>query len=69
MLARILRDHAGLRRGDSNRHYDNMKLSMNRLEIASEQLHYDDGHSELNPGPIFDWRSIYGVGAPAESAS
>ena len=39
MLARILRDRAGLRRGDSNRHYDNMKLNMNRLEIASEQLH------------------------------
>jgi hypothetical protein len=28
-----------LRRGDSNRHYGNMKLNMNRLEIASEQLH------------------------------
>ena len=39
MLARILRDRAGLRRGDSNRHYGNMKLNMNRLEIASEQLH------------------------------
>jgi hypothetical protein len=35
----------------------------------SEQLHYDDGHSELDPEPIFNWRSIYGFGAPAESAS
>ena len=69
MLARILRDRSGLRRGDSNYHYDNMKLNMNRLEIAPEQLHYDDGRSELNPEPIFNWRSIYGFGAPAESAS
>ena len=69
MLARILRDRAGLRRGDSNYHYDNMKLNMDRLEIAPEQLHYDDGRSELNPEPIFNWRSIYGFGAPAESAS
>jgi hypothetical protein len=69
MLARILRDRAGLRRGDSNYHYDNMKLNIDRLEIAPEQLHYDDGRSELNPEPIFNWRSIYGFGAPAESAS
>ncbi len=64
MMARLLRDRAGLRRGDSNYHYDNMKLNMDRLEIAPEQLHYDDGRSELNLEPIFNWRSIYGFGAP-----
>jgi len=68
MLARVLRDRAGLRRGDSNYHYDNMKLNLDRLEIGPEQLHYDDGLAELNPEPIFNWRSVYGYGAPAESA-
>ena len=67
MLTRILRDRAGLRRGGNNYHYDNMKLNINRLEIAPQQLHYDDGHSELDPAPIFNWRSIYGYGAPEES--
>ncbi len=65
MLGRLLRDRADLRRGDANYHYDNMKHNMDRLEIAPQELHYDDGRSELNPEPIFNWRSIYGFG-PAQ---
>jgi hypothetical protein len=69
MLARITRDRAGLRRGDSNYHYENMKHNSARLEIAPEVLHVDDGRSELNPEAVFNWRSIYGTGAPALATS
>lgn len=64
MIARLGHDRIGILRGGSNYHYENMKLHIERLEIPSGQLHYDDGHSELNPEPIFDWRSIYGYGPP-----
>jgi glycosyltransferase involved in cell wall biosynthesis len=67
MMARLERDRIGLRRGDSNYHYDNMKLNIDRLEISPEKLHYDDGKSELDPLPIFDWRSIYGDGPPRDT--
>jgi len=69
MMGRLLRDRAGLRRGDSNYHYDNMKLNVERLAIPAEKLHYDDGQNELNPLPIFDWRSIYGSGPPRTEPS
>lgn len=64
MLARLTRDRVGMLRDGNNYHYENMKLHAERLEIHPDQLHYDDGRSELNHGPIFDWRSIYGHGAP-----
>lgn len=64
MVARLLRDRAGLRRGDSNYHYENMRLNSERLGISPNQLHYDDGTSELNHQPIFNWRSIYGFAPP-----
>ncbi len=60
LLSRVMRDRAGLRRGDCNFHYDNMKARLNVLEISPEDLHYDDQCSELNPEPIFNWRRIYG---------
>jgi hypothetical protein len=60
MLNRIYRDRAGIRRGDSNYHYENLKLHIDRLAIAPEKLHYDDGVSDLNMDAIFDWRKIYG---------
>lgn len=64
MLARVFRDRADLRRGDANYHYENMRLRLENLEIPAEQLHYDDGRSELNLNPIFNWRSVYGYAAP-----
>ena len=64
MLARLQRDRVGMLRNGSNYHYENMRLHVDRLAIAPEQLHYDDGRSELNPEPVFNWRSIYGSGAP-----
>ena len=68
MFNRIYRDRAGLRRGDSNYHYENLKLNHNRLEIAPEQLHYDDGVCDLNLEVIFNWRTIYGFAPPEQAA-
>jgi glycosyltransferase involved in cell wall biosynthesis len=64
MLARLTRDRTNMLRDDSNYHYENMKLHAEKLQIRPEQLHYDDGKSDLNLDPIFDWRSIYGYGPP-----
>ena len=60
MLRRINKDRAGLQRSGANFHYDNMKAHEQRLFVSPQSLHRDDGHSELNPDPIFDWRAIYG---------
>jgi glycosyltransferase involved in cell wall biosynthesis len=60
MRDRIHRDRSGLRRGNLNYHYENMATRPESLEIPAASLHYDDGKSELDPSPIFDWRSIYG---------
>lgn len=59
MRRRLEVDRAGLRRGGSNYHYDNMSSWKDRLLIAPEQLHLDTG-AELDPAPIFDWRRLYG---------
>jgi hypothetical protein len=69
MLARLLKDRSNLRRGGENYHYDNMKLNIDRLTISPEQLHYDDGRSDLDPSPVFNWRSIYGFGPPPDPVS
>ena len=66
MLNRIYRDRAGIRRGDSNYHYENLKLRVGQLSIAPDKLHFDDGVSELNLESCFDWRSIYGYAPAAE---
>jgi glycosyltransferase involved in cell wall biosynthesis len=63
---RLFRDRAGIRRGGNNYHYENMARWPSRLVIAPEQLHYDDGRSELDSTPAFDWRSIYGWADTAE---
>jgi glycosyltransferase involved in cell wall biosynthesis len=60
MLRRLQVDRAGLRRGGSNYHYENMSSWPERLIIPPEKLHVDDGRAELDPTPIFDWRTIYG---------
>jgi hypothetical protein len=60
MRARVMRDRAGLRRGRMNFHYENMGRRPESLQIPAAALHFDDGVSELNPAPIFDWREIYG---------
>jgi hypothetical protein len=65
MARRLEVDRAGLRRGGSNYHYDNMSSWRERLIISPEKLHLDDGKSELDPSPIFDWRTIYGRDVPA----
>ncbi len=65
MARRLEVDRAGLRRGGSNYHYDNMSSWPERLIISPEKLHLDDGIRELDPSPIFDWRTIYGRDAPS----
>ncbi|HEX6460187.1 MAG TPA: glycosyltransferase family 2 protein [Thermoleophilaceae bacterium] len=60
MQVRVLRDRAGLRRGNMNFHYENMKLHPESLRIPGSALHVDDGVSDLNPEPIFEWQRIYG---------
>jgi Glycosyl transferase family 2 len=67
MIARLEHDRAGIRRGASNYHYEYMKSHMDEVSIAPENLHYDDGESELSHDPIFNWRLIYGYGPAAES--
>lgn len=59
MRRRLEVDRAGLRRGGSNFHYDNMSSWRERLVIPPSCLHFDSG-GELDPAPVFDWRTIYG---------
>jgi glycosyltransferase involved in cell wall biosynthesis len=61
--ARLGGDRAGLRRGNLNFHYDNMSRRPESLRIPAETLHLDDGVSELDPNPVFDWRTVYGSSA------
>ena len=70
MRRRLQVDRAGLRRGGSNFHYDNMSSWPERLVIDPARLHFDDGRSELDHSVVFDWRSIYGTEAstPAPAA-
>jgi hypothetical protein len=60
MARRLDIDRAGLRRGGSNYHYDNMSSWPERLVIAAAKLHFDNGRAELDPSEVFDWRTIYG---------
>ena len=60
MRRRVLSDRAALRRGSMNFHYENMAARLEGLEIPATALHYDDGFSELDPEPVFDWSQIYG---------
>lgn len=65
MLARVQKDRAGLLRGGQNYHYENMREWIGKFDIQPDNLHFDDGVSELNPEPIFNWRTIYGYGPPS----
>ena len=42
-----------------NFHYEGMAERLDSLEIPAEALHYDDGVTELDHDPIFDWGAIY----------
>jgi hypothetical protein len=59
MRRRLDVDRANLERAGSNFHYENMKAWQERLFISADQLHVDDG-GELDPAPVFDWRTVYG---------
>jgi glycosyltransferase involved in cell wall biosynthesis len=67
MEARVLRDRAGLRRGEMNFHYENMAQRLESLRIPAAALHFDDGTTDLDPDPIFDWGGIYGHAPEASS--
>jgi hypothetical protein len=64
MKRRVSRDRANLRFGPVNYHYENMKASLATTRIRADELHYDDGRSELDPSTKFNWRDIYGVSPP-----
>ena len=55
---RIYKDRAGLKRGELNVHYENMKQKIDKLQIPSKNLIYDDG-GELSLEEKFDWKKIY----------
>lgn len=65
MIRRIHKDRAGLQRGNNNYHYNHMAAEMTRLIIPPEQLHFDNGISNLDPSVKYNWRDIYGYG-PAD---
>jgi glycosyltransferase involved in cell wall biosynthesis len=69
MQRRLNKDRAGLQRNGANYHYDNMMGHAEKLLIPPEQLHYDDGIHELDPAPVFNWRTIYGYGPTDVSAA
>ena len=60
MLKRLNKDRAGLERNGNNWHYNHMKSHFDRLLIPAPSLHFDDGRTELNPEPVFNWRALYG---------
>jgi glycosyltransferase involved in cell wall biosynthesis len=60
MVKRLNQDRAGLERQGNNWHYNHMKSHFDKLLIPAPALHFDDGHAELNPEPIFNWRALYG---------
>jgi hypothetical protein len=61
MLRRVTKDRADLQRGEANYHYNNMQAAVERLYIAPQELHFDDGRTNLDPDPIFNWRErVYG---------
>ncbi|MDG6093595.1 glycosyltransferase family 2 protein [Acetobacter sp. AN02] len=62
MRRRLEKDRAGLERDGANYHYENMKRAEQRLIIPPSSLHLDDGVSDLDPSPVFNWREIYGHG-------
>ena len=51
---------SGLRRGDMNFHYENMRAPPRVAADPCVGPYYDDGVSELESEPIFDWSTIYG---------
>ncbi|MBN1575359.1 MAG: glycosyltransferase family 2 protein [Chitinispirillaceae bacterium] len=67
MDKRIFVDRAKLFRNGMNYHYDNLRLNIAKTRLKADQLHYDDGVSELNSSVIYNWRTIYGYG-PARPA-
>jgi len=56
---RIFKDRANLQKSGMNFHYNTMKQEIGRTRIDAQQLHVDDGVSELNTTVIFDWKELY----------
>ena len=49
----------GLAQERANWHFETMPENLREMYIRPEQLHFDDGTSELDLTPIFDWSKIY----------
>jgi hypothetical protein len=57
---RIAVDRAGIQHGPVNFHYENMKTTLATFRVGADDLHFDDGQSELTTVMKFDWSSVYG---------
>ncbi|MBX9951626.1 MAG: glycosyltransferase [Candidatus Obscuribacterales bacterium] len=60
-LDKINSSRSGIQRGSAIFYYANMSRWPERIIIEPDKLHFDDGVSELNHAPIFDWQYIYGT--------
>jgi hypothetical protein len=64
MLKRLNKDRLNIQNCGASLYYNHMKENMQSLVIPPEHLYLDNGKSELNCEPIFDWESLY-FGPPA----
>lgn len=60
-VRRITKDRQGLQRGDQNIHYNSLIKYLDRLVISPNQLHFDDGMSNLHTSVSFDFAKYYGL--------
>lgn len=62
MQRRLSTDRANLQHGPINFHYENMKKSLSTRAIRADDLHADDGTTDLDPSMKFNWKDVYGSG-------
>jgi hypothetical protein len=58
MIKRI-NSRIGLSRGELNAHFDCMERNKDKMYIAADRLHLDDGVSDLSKIQTFNWKEIY----------
>lgn len=60
MNKRLNKDRINLQRGEQNYHFNILKENRDRLLLRPDQLHFDDGKSDLDMSEKFHWPDIYG---------
>ncbi|HEY9772530.1 MAG TPA: glycosyltransferase family 2 protein [Planktothrix sp.] len=56
---RILVNRAGLPRNGDNHHYLALARNLNKSNLRTSQLHFDNGVDDLHESITFDWRVLY----------